>query len=87
MRDVHSREKANLAITLTNGEPAGQVVAHAALYDYPNISEIDPTTWEVWLTTNYDVTMPTVGHTRTYYTVAIMTTTGDEQSISSPVCQ
>ncbi|XP_065899995.1 cilia- and flagella-associated protein 61-like isoform X2 [Dysidea avara] len=53
-------EKANLAITLTNGEPAGQVVAHAALYDYPNISEIDPTTWEVWLTTNYDVTMPTV---------------------------
>ena len=61
------------------------MVAHAALYDYPNIPEINPTAWEVWLTTNYDVTMPTVGHMHTLYTVT-MVITGDEQFVSPPVC-
>lgn len=52
------REKANLAITLTNGTDGGEIMGHGALYDYPNVVTDD--NWVHWLSNNYDVSMATV---------------------------
>lgn len=46
------REKANLAVTLVNS--GNEVVAHAAFFDYPNITNVDQSKWEEWLTSRYD---------------------------------
>ncbi|XP_069464175.1 cilia- and flagella-associated protein 61 [Ambystoma mexicanum] len=46
-------EKANLAVTLSNENK--EVVAHAALLDYPSCNDaIDQADWESWLHKNYD---------------------------------
>jgi len=57
---IDCREKANLAITLTNGADGGEIVAHAAFYDYPNITDVNHDGWEQWLSKNYNVSMATV---------------------------
>ena len=56
----YRREKANLAITLTKGADTAEIVAHGALYDYPNLSTVNCDQWEHWLAKNYDVSMATV---------------------------
>ncbi|MGH0137710.1 UNVERIFIED_CONTAM: hypothetical protein FKN15_036573 [Acipenser sinensis] len=48
---IYLLEKANLAVTLTNGR--NEVVAHAAFVDYPNLDNVDQTCWESWLHSNY----------------------------------
>ncbi|XP_078505462.1 cilia- and flagella-associated protein 61 isoform X2 [Lissotriton helveticus] len=46
-------EKANLAVTISNEK--NEVVAHAALVDYPSWNDaIDQADWESWLHKNYD---------------------------------
>ncbi|EDO37268.1 predicted protein [Nematostella vectensis] len=49
---VNIIEKSNLAVTLVNS--ANKVVAHAAFFDYPNITGVDQASWDTWLKSKYD---------------------------------
>ncbi|XP_033640473.1 cilia- and flagella-associated protein 61-like [Asterias rubens] len=49
---VNLIEKAVLAVTLNNDKE--QILAHSAFFDYPNVPEVDPATWQEWLNTYYD---------------------------------
>ena len=46
------REHANLSITLV-GVDSGEVLGHMALFDYPNVRNMDQADWESWLHENY----------------------------------
>ena len=45
------REKAVLSITLTNEED--EIIAHTALFDYPNMNNVDQAEWESWMSNQY----------------------------------
>ncbi|XP_070577295.1 cilia- and flagella-associated protein 61-like isoform X2 [Ptychodera flava] len=49
---VHLIEKAILAVTLHNDHD--EVLAHAAFFDYPNISGVDAAKWQNWMSQYYD---------------------------------
>ncbi|KAK7103337.1 cilia- and flagella-associated protein 61-like [Littorina saxatilis] len=44
---VNIIEKAVLAVTLTN--ESEDIMAHAAFFDYPNMTDCDPAKWESWM--------------------------------------
>ncbi|XP_030052087.1 cilia- and flagella-associated protein 61 [Microcaecilia unicolor] len=49
---IYLLEKSNLAVTLSNEK--NEVIAHAALLDYPNWNMADQAKWELWLFNNYE---------------------------------
>lgn len=57
-------EKASLAVTLVNAN--NEVMGHAAFFDYPNVTSLDPAKWEEWLHSKYNckcnVSIPFVLH-------------------------
>ncbi|XP_038661884.1 cilia- and flagella-associated protein 61 isoform X1 [Scyliorhinus canicula] len=46
---IYLLERANLSVTVENEK--NEVMAHAALLDYPNVEEIEQNNWEPWLHT------------------------------------
>lgn len=53
-----TREKANLAVTLTNAK--NEVLAHAAFFDYPIGDIVDQAHWEPFLHENFNTEKCTV---------------------------
>lgn len=46
-----------LAVTLCNDKD--EILGHAAFFDYPNVDDVDPATWQTWLNKHYDMTKST----------------------------